>query len=304
MNIKIIINIGLLLVLSSCVLFSNFSNKSTKQLLIEELKTRYILYKQLNKNQQDKDGFIYADTCDSLLFSALNAIGRNEEINIKAAMISKGRWYSKPTHSGCDRSISRDMLMGLMLYSLHFKKLDILLDLYEYGKKNNWKMGTGNDLEKELRTIMSPGQVGLLAQIIEYLGGPSYKEKDIIQIFSVENDYRGHLTLLHFYALTKMNKSLNLYEKTILLKYKDSFPNSPLVDYLYNKIFSKDYNFTIHLLINIYPKDRLPTGEDFCQEWLIQRIGDELYQLKCPGYTWSGGDFLFISKLILDEQEN
>lgn len=266
-----------------------------------DLRAQYQTYLALNKGQMDQDGFVMSGDCDSLLFSSLNAIGRNEEFNIQAAEIEPGKWYRNQRKDGCDSSISRDMLMGVMAYSLYFKRLDIAQDLWHYGEAHNWKMGytdSGN-LEFEARTIMSPGQVALLAQVIHHLGGPDYAIRFTPQVFTAEVGFAGHLTLLHFWMIDRMEGELGPIVRKVLTQYRTIAPNNAFVSYLYNKYNGGSQQGTVELL-NRYPVDRLPTGSDWCEAWLQQRVGTEDQQGQCSDKgPWNGGDFLFIANPVL-----
>lgn len=292
-------NLLIFLLIGCGVLERKGSDDTTDRPTLQQV---YSLYHTLNAKHQDGNGFIIPDDCDSLLFTSLNAVGRNEPINIEAAQISPGRWYSKPIHSGCERDISRDMLMGLIAYSLHFNRLDITENLWSYGSSHAWKMGNANgEFEKEARTVMNPGMIALLAQVIKHLGGESHAIQYTPQVYTAEKGFAGHLTLLHFYMLDKMDGKLGINELKALKALHELDSQSVLASYLYNKYNGGNQDQTVELLLNRYPNDRLPNGGDWCEQWIQIRIGTMHEQGFCPGTEWHGGDLLFNAALVLKD---
>jgi len=285
---KLLLTLFLLL---SC---SNPGSKDPSPNLLTQLKERTELYKELGPT-----GFIYTDHCDSLLFSALNAVACNERIDIRDAEGEPGEWFRRPAkdcfpdHS--KSTISRDMLLGVILYAVHFNEPDILDDLWEYGSSNNWVMGEGL-LD---RTLFTPTMIAILAEARYKLSGVDVAARHLGQTYDSTPGYRSHLSILKMVIKSKL-EGLSSWDKRNLRKLKEKNPTNPLIQAMYAKHIGGDYTAALVHLLKDFPVDRLPTTDDWCSEWRTQlKAGDDFLK-PCPGSkTHSGGDFLFVAALIL-----
>ena len=133
--------------------------------------------------------WIFTDECDSLLFSCLDAVARNEEFPIEDAFFvepgeNEATWHRRPKTCGsCSSTISRDMFMGLLVYCLHFARLDLLDAFWNFGWKHWWKMGMEYKEPTEFqlgpfllylpnnRVWFTPGLIALLACLRAHLRG-------------------------------------------------------------------------------------------------------------------------------------
>lgn len=248
----------------------------------------------------------WIEGCDSLLFTALQSIGRgpgHTTLDLRQAEISPGHWYRNPSHKGCDDDVSRDMLLGVIAYGLEFKRLDILNDLWDYGYDNGWKMGADDgSLNSVGRTFMTPSLRGVLAKVIAHLGGPKHVERFLPNPLSAQQGFAGHLTLLNLWILDRVDGELGPANRTVLASFGSALQTNALLSYLYNKYNGLSQDNTVALLLK-YPANRLPTGSDWCEAWLQQRVGTEANQGTCEERgPWSGGDFLFVSRMVLNGQ--
>jgi hypothetical protein len=84
-------------------------------------------------------------------------------------------------------------------------------------------------------------------------------------------------------------------------------PKNALFSYAYHKFTDGDQRDTMELLLNEawWPSDRLPTTKDRRDMWLFQRDYGKDWEPDAkeedPSITLSGGDFLFVMKLLLDD---
>ena len=280
-----------LLLALSC---SNPGTKDPSPDLLNLLKERTELYKDLGPT-----GFISTEYCDSLLFSALNAVARNERIDIEDAQGEPGQWFRRPSKDcfpeNSKSTISRDMLLGVILYAVHFSEPDILDDLWEYGEANNWVMGEG----VIDRTLFSPTMIALLAEARYKLSGVDVAARFLAQTYDTTPGYRSHLSILKMVIKAKLD-GLSTWDKRNLRILKEKNPTNPLIQAMYARHIGGDYTAALVHLLKDFPADRLPTTNDWCSEWRTQLKAGDDYLKPCPGNkTHSGGDFLFVSAIIL-----
>ena len=140
------------------------------------------------KKQNPVNKFILDDKCDSLLFSALAAVGMQEKIDILAARNEEGQWFRTPAKDclATGRSgstISRDMFMGLFWYMFTFNEQDMINELWEYGEAHEWLMGEGSDIIATLgRAQWAPSTIALLAEIRFHVNGIDNSARNVPDI--------------------------------------------------------------------------------------------------------------------------
>lgn len=270
---------------------------------IPALQQKYEKYLAIVSSHQDAYGFIDTDACDSLLFSAL--VGVSESIvNIEKARDSDGRWHRRPdVYAECypdssASSISKDMLLGLMIYIWEQKRLDLARDLFQYGEDHNWVMGEGDPS----RTNLSPGLQATLAELIFRMGGENHEAyRSIPAIFSGGQDgYQAHLEVLHINLRAELVNSITERDLTIVKKYYQKNPANGLFTFVYHKYTDGDQSETIAILMDekLFPSDRAPSARDRGTEWLWQRDLDD-WAPKDSDETYSGGDFVFLAAMLL-----
>lgn len=289
----------LLLALLATSCGRNVSQDSTGDLdRLRKVKSTYLAF---NRDQADDHGFILTDECDSLLFSSLNAIGSQHEIDIEAAQREVGHWFRRPLElpiCGPDE-ISRDMLVGLLAYSVTFHRLDILEGLWDYAQGRDWRAGDG-----DTRTILTPSFIGMLARAIDGLGGISHQEKLIpdIYVYSPENQwYSNHLSMVKIYLESQVSGKITNLQLLFLKTLVADSPGNLLGQALLHKFTDGDQSQVIDKLLLLYPNERLPSSTDWCEEWRWQRKDGDSGFSACTGGSHSGGDFLFLATLILGQ---
>jgi hypothetical protein len=273
---------------------SNPGVKDPSPALLDQLKERTELYKDLGPT-----GFISTEYCDSLLFSALNAVARNERIDIEDAQGEPGQWFRRPSKDcypeNSKSTISRDMLLGVILYAVHFNEPGLLDDLWDYGEANNWVMGEG----VIDRTLFTPTMIALLAEARYNLSGVDVAARFLAQTYDTTPGYRSHLSILKMVIKSKLG-GLSAWDKRNLRILKEKNPTNPLIQAMYARHIGGDYTAALVHLLKDFPADRLPTTNDWCSEWRTQLKAGDNFLKPCPGNkTHSGGDFLFVSAIIL-----
>ena len=272
------------------------------------LTDKYKLYSSLVVSQQDAQGFINTDTCDSLLFTGLlgSGIGSTNTINLPAAEDNLGAWHRRPLSypecypDGAASTISRDMLLGVMWYSYTNKRLDIAQDLWSYGVTHNWVMGKGD----VARIYFTPGLQATLAELIYRLGGENHQSaRNIPQVYSQNTGYQAHLDLLQIGLIGELTSKLDDDALSIVTYNYHRAPQNPLFSYVYHKYTDGNQTETITSLMDtsLFPNNRLPTNLDRDAPWINER--DPIDWAPAPTGTplrvFSGGDLIFVAGLVL-----
>lgn len=293
----------LLLVLFGCGRYHTERDTHTDTEVLREM---YERYRELSRSTQDRHGFIYTHECDSLLFSALLASATRSPIEMESAELEPGRFVRRPLDypscydevEGTGSDISRDMITGVIVYSYFHDRLDLLERIWAYGEQHGWKMGRGDD-----RTVMSPALIGHLARVIYYLssGKVDHPERHLPQIWIPVPGYQSHLMMLQILVEGEISGGISDVQLEALRKIAKSSPRNPLPHALLHRYTDGDQTLATHLLLSIWPRDRLPTSSDWCEHWRTQNADlAERFQ-PCPeeARTHSGGDFLFAAALVL-----
>lgn len=250
---------------------------------------------------QDKDGFIFSDECDSLLFSSLVGCIPGIKVDIDKAFDEKtGMWQRRPCSKPCypehsKSTISRDMLLGLAYYAYCNHRLDITEQVITYALSHCFVMGEG----LLSRTIMTPGLLSTYAWISYRLGGPSRPWlRYLPQIESKKVvGFRAHLSVLHILLRRTLEGKEDKYAD--LLKYHaNRNPENALFLYAAGEV---DKAYTILNKEEYFPSDRLPTSQDRKTAWLWNRdygsdyFPDSQHNKK---KIFGGGEFLFVHSLL------
>lgn len=291
------------------------SNKPISTLFnssLPDLKTKAELYIKSIKSQQDADGFIFSNTCDSLIFTGLLAAARPDlNINILAAKDNTTeQWYRRPARDcspdiGNSRStISRDMILGVMWYMWRNKDLESANDLMLQLKSNNYTLlGSGTAAE----LVMTPTMIQTLAEMIYKLGGPNYTTERLLpEIFQrKDTGYVAHLTAWHIALRGDIFKGLSALELAVIKAQTARQPNNPLFQAIYHKYVDGNYSSVLKLLLNTsqWPQTLLPTSNNHCEPWPIQRDAPSKDWEPCkPLKTFSGAELPVIYYLIIDSE--
>jgi hypothetical protein len=269
----------------------------------ETLQQRYDEYKQLAPRGWDAEW-----SCDALLFVSLQHIGLREEGPVDLAQSEPGRWHRLPGPDYaqfCSSDISRDMFVGLFAYILEFRKLDWAEGIWDYGTAHAWVMGVERK-QPDTRTILTPNLISLLAQIIDHLGGEKHPERLIPAVYSSEPGYVSHLTMLHIWMRGKMAGSITDYELETLRQIRSHMQGNPLIHALIHRYTDGDQTEATNLLLSVWPAGRLPTAaQDWCEHWRTQRSDGDTGLQPCGEpentYSHSGGDLLFVARIILGD---
>jgi len=268
---------------------------------LTQLRSKYTTYLNQVSNVQDNYGFIESDHCDSVLFTGLLSIATGT--SILSARNSDGQWFRRPTmdcYPNNSRStISRDMFIGIFWNLWRNKDLSSLNSIWEYGERTNWKMGEG----VSSRVFLTPNMISTLGILIHSLGGEDHLLRKTPLSMGDNTGFAAHLDVL---LLTLRAEALGYLEKPSIISthYNRNCKNA-LFAYTYNKYISGNHYSTTIALLNTqyFPVDRLPTSSDRKAAWLWERDdgADWLPSTTDLSRQHSGGDYLFITKLLLDD---
>lgn len=277
--------------------------------MVDELERKYWVYRALYTDHQDQHGFILSSHCDSLLFTGLLGGVLPEGIDIKAAEKSPGEWTRRPLVDGEDTcypdnsksTISRDMLLGLQFYAWKNQRLDILEDLWDYGKANTWIMGKG----APSRIIFTPNSQALLAEAIFRLGGEDHFITRAIPTLRNENTgFQAHLDHVSILLSGELEGEISGKDLEIMAGHVKRVPDNALVRYIHSKYTDGIQDAAIKSLLNEswFPRGRLPTTTDRKSGWLWERDpGADWSPRSGAAETHTGGDFLLVAHLILKD---
>jgi hypothetical protein len=239
------------------------------------------------------------------MYSAL--LGIVEPVDILKARDKDGKWFRRPigykecySNNESKSTISRDMMIGLLYWLYYNNKGQEAEELLKYGRDHNWVMGEG-DLTA---TFFTPALQATLALVIEKLTGNKYLEVNYPQSFSKNESYQAQLTVLHILLRAKILGKVTDKEFEILKYQHDRVPSNALFSYGYHKYSDGNQEETLAILLNtqLFPNNAIPNTNNYCTDWLWSRDPGADWQ-PCPeeNETWTGGEFLFVAKLLLDD---
>ena len=241
----------------------------------------------------------FGSSGDGLLFACLLAVGQNRPFDVDAAISPDGQVFRNPEFATGNRqlgpresTISRDMFMGLFIYCLHFGRIDILRKVICYGWKHVWKMGTENR-KIDTRTVFTPGLILLVYAILFHLTGKTGVARLLVSIpqpMSSAPGYVSHLSMLHIYLNKRICGKVSTANKSTLVKISSHMGQNPLVWALLGN------PLRAAACLNKWPQNRLPTKQDWSEEWRTQRSDNDSGLIGVLENTspHSGGDYLFV----------
>jgi hypothetical protein len=281
----IIFSTFVLYFLSSQIGFRSHKYHTTEQIpvspeLLQEYKEKFDFYLQLaTERHVDKENGFFNMHCDSLLFSSL-AGAAGAPLKVDAAMEENGKWHRTPQkdcyseHSGS--TISRDMLLGLLVFLWKSQNKDLLETTISYGKANatwsgDWKMGDGDPF----RIYMRPALQSTYYQALYKMDGESNWRRHIPYFWTYTTGYGTHLMVWHITMAGLLRGGLKSSELKMLKKYADREPRNGIYNAAYAK-FSGSAAYlhrAFHAALDetLFPADSLPTSSNFCVDALWQR---------------------------------
>lgn len=288
------------LALAGCSLLPKSPEQENKSLR-PELVDKVARYKAIQR--LDEYGFT-SPKCDSTLFTALcKTAGGCEGTDLFLAedTSAPGRWYRHalhdcyPSQSGSD--ISRDMLLGVLIYLAKTRNLDALLAIQAYGRENDWIMGRG----EVSRTYFTPLMQSNLGRAIVHSGGFTVVPEPVTDL-PVNTGYQAHLDVLGIFLRGMTGGEITTPELYYLGEQVKREPENALFQAVYHRFSDGKQTAAEDILMGEarFPADAMPTSTNYCTEYLWQRDskrdGQPSHDWRpCPdeAKTHDGVDFLF-----------
>lgn len=258
-------------------------------------------YLALAPDAQGLAGFLPG--CDSLLFSSLYKIA-GAHVDLSAARKADGSWQRHPDGScfpvKSKSSISRDMLLGLMLATYVAKDRQTAEDLVSYGQANNWIMGKHDgSVDGQNRVTFTPQFIALAYRLRWKLGGSYHVLADTPQTYFPVDGYEAHLQGLRILLLALMDGKVDQVQLNTLKAQSQAQPDNALFSAIAAKFdpdVAGDQTQAIAVLSNerLFPTGRLPNSHDRCIDYLFNHDKNDADWGPCDPLTvHAAADFLF-----------
>jgi hypothetical protein len=303
-----------LLLLSSCALKKDNKPQNPTSVNFEEVASKMQLYCLLSKEKYDAKGYVH-DQCDGLLFTALHGIAC-DYVSLDEFQKEAGLWKRSPTHD-CfvkkkSRSgLSRDMLLGLILYAWHHDRVDYMTDLIAYGEANDWDMCGGEWEDNNIRMgrcVVSPTLKATIYEVATKMGfgcGATCRAaRAVPQVWDPKvSGFEAHLVQLHILVRWMAQGAINDNQTAQLAYQAKKNPSNALflvTDALWR---NGDMSQAWEILQGpLFPADRLPESSERCTDYLWQRDAGADWS-PCPerAEKYDGTDLAFVAKIILGE---
>jgi hypothetical protein len=276
-------------------------DKSPSQKLLE----KYEFYLAESAKTVDSYGFV-GEHCDSLLYTSL-AAHAGLAVDVFKAEKSPGEWLRHPDDScwpavapyGSDSTISKDMLLGLLVYLAGTKNAAAAQRVVGYGQAHNWFMGTARTTEILLsKCFLTP----TLQSDYKKLASMSLVEQQSSDSIGVQNGYRGHLDVVHIYASSLLYGGISGSDLSLAKAYCESHPRNALYCAVSHRFDDGNFERSLSVLLDetLFPADRLPSSSERCAQYLWSTEDTPSDWAPCAeGKTHQGIDFLIAARVIL-----
>lgn len=311
---------------------SGVSETPSHRDLEEATRRKRDLYLTLARSQADARGWLDDTHCDALLFDGLYAaaggLARIEDAEDHDHPGKLHRHWEqdcyknqllppaeRPPGKSSGSTISRDMFMGYLQWTLSSRDLALLERVIAYGEAHAlrglpflWLVGEGD----ASRTVLTPALVTLLYQTREFLGGaPVPPAAAGFEGFGRCSGYECHLEALHILALDRMGLVPSDSSRALLASMVEKEPRNALFQAIAARVFqdeaARTRAFEILLDESLFPAERLPTSADRCSDYLFQREAEHdgvVSPAWAPceeGKTHDGIDLIFSASVALGD---
>lgn len=297
------------LLLFCSVFFSCGGKKIPKKeqvFVVDSLIAKKQTYLELIKEIQDEHGFVYTHECDSLLWTSVAQYVGVDDINLLAARDEKTkRWYRTPSKDCYDRHLrgevgpgtsgsdnSKDQFVGLFWAASDHLRRDEILDIWNYGKKNNWIMGRG-DISRTWLSINLQNTLAILAD---------KPKSELPEVWKFDkSSYSGvHISIMHIMLRSYLDGEISEDMFEVIEKAFEMWPDNGFFRLCYS-FFKEGVDleplFQTLQDESLFPKDRLPNSSDRCPHYIWKHRKEHV--VPCDeGHTHGGLDYLFVVKLM------
>ena len=273
---------------------------------LDELLEKVKLYIALAEETKDADGWILPGDCDGLLHNSLAYLGGLVNYaDLKRAENSPGEWFRTPKKdclsTGRSKStVSRDMLLGLILAAVNEGDTQTLKDLRQYAKDHDYVMGDHDgSIDGRWRVVFTPTMYALLSDSIDYTEGVSLR----LQAYQV--DYTDHLSGIQYYLASRIRGGAAVTSVEKIKFLSESDPNNAFYAALrgrYDRDLEGAQNQAINVLLreDLFPAKRLPESKDRCVPYLWMHGEKDGDWTPCPDrdLVHPGHDLLFAAHVL------
>lgn len=277
-----------------------------------QLMDKYRLYVSLLAQQQryhGDSGWLTKD-CDGLLYNSLAAAAGIPGINIEAAKDATGQWFRTPSKN-CypdvsPSTISRDMFWGLSYWIFVNYRADIINEIIDYGRKRqnqigSWVMGQGDITRITIRANMQ----ATLYWLRYRLTGIDNRQKYLPQYWTTSTKgYATHLEFLHMFMYGLTTGAIDERGYRVMAEHLRRQPQNALFAAIMSRFGANTIDQALSTLFNerLFPKDRLPTNNNYCTDYIFARDYAAHDWLPCQQHEdyVRGIDFIFASAILLN----
>jgi hypothetical protein len=189
------------------------------------------------------------------------------------------------------------MIQGVLWWAWREKRRDVVEDLYRQISRDSGRLGSGDgSLDGFGRTVVTPQLLGTIVQVRKALGGKGGLELLIpLSLAPASKGFERHLHALHVALRLETGTRRTEEIKKLLDLYANEEPENPLFLALAGRKAE-----AVRVLETVWPKDRLPTNEDWCSQWRLERATGSSGLKPCleTPKTHSGADLLFVASLL------
>ena len=278
--------------------------------LRDQLAAKREAYLELVK--PDDAGWVVDTKCDGLLFNALYALGGGKP-NILAARTANGQWFRHHrkdcfANAQSKSTISRDMLVGLLLWIWRTRQTEAIASLVSYGKRHTddaarWVMGEGESsrigVDLALQEVFH-----LLHARLSGQQAPALSEK----IWVPNHGFEAHIDMLLLILRAELIGGIVADELELIRVHAQANPRNALYRYLLALYTDGQMDAAANILLTtaLFPAAQLPGATHRCTFYLWQRSEVKDGQPNpdwspCTGdaTVYSGIDFLFVAGQLL-----
>lgn len=305
------------LVLAACSAQEKDNKPKDPIEVVEGIREQRDVYVPLVRSQLDGYGLaVMGDSVgDSALFSCLARVGGAASFDPGILLRSSGQPIRHPDISPeiSDTPTSKDMVNGILwcLYDLYRKgesgrALELVSKLISFGKDNRttvgidigWRFCTNADRDEYRisstgwagKCFMPPSVVKDIYRVAKMVGYPCDADCQYFMAVGPNlpedgSGFRRHLAVLTTSRNGFVEGGINDNSlREVLQKAAASQPRNALYQAAYHTFGDGDQVPSFHALQDesLFPKDRLPTKENYCTEYLFQRDEDQSDWVPCP----------------------
>jgi len=272
-------------------------------------------YIDLEEKISSPSGFVHGG--DGMLFSCLKFVSGGR-VDWKSSHKTGDEFWMirKPNYEPDELSerwswYSKDMLTGELFCIWKSQDLSWLQKRIQWLEDHDWDICGGREyadpyITWKSRCKISANLKDTIFEMRKRLGGKGHTATWIPQIWNPldHEDFTAHLTVLSIYLRGIMMNGINDNQLDYLKKTAESQDRNGLFVAFYKTFTDGNMEEPYRLLFEIFPRDRLPTSQDKCSEYLWQRDQNKDGDWKpCPSENknYDGVDAMILATMIIGD---